>query len=125
MKKPYSIALLLLVFSFGCGGGQVSKTLTLSPSGSTQMFINSETNTYSFIYITAMFSDGTAPTSMTWNSSAACVPLTYPGTTDTPQTYSNVADLYCSPSCSGTTNAVITANSEGLTASIPVSCAVY
>jgi hypothetical protein len=120
-----SIFVLTLTLLLGCGGGGGSKSLSVSADGPTQLTLNLGTGFFHGVTLSAKFSDGTTPSSVSWSSSAGCIGVSGPVSGPGGVTFENEADAVCNFTCGdGTYNGTITAAAEGLTGTIGVSCQI-
>lgn len=119
-----SIFVLTLTLLLGCGGGG-SKSLSISADGSLPLTLDLGTGFYHGVTLSAKFSDGTTPSSVSWSSSVGCIGVSGPVSGPGGVTYENEADAGCNFGCGdGTYNGTITAAAEGLTGTIAISCQI-
>jgi hypothetical protein len=117
------IFVLTITLLLGCGGG--SRSLSISADGSTQLTLDLATGLYHGVTLSAKFSDGTTPSSVSWSSSMGCIGVRGPVSGPGGVTYENEADAACNFTCGdGTYNGTITAGAQGLTGTIAVSCQI-
>jgi hypothetical protein len=106
--------LTVLMFTLNCGSGTSTTLLVKPPTG------NAETNftdgTYTTLGLDAVFSDGKVPTSVKWETSAACVAL------DPNNNTSSHTFVACNFTCGGKITATITATAEGKSGHSTVTC---
>lgn len=126
--KPHNlrwIFVLALTSLLSCGGGGSKSLSVTSDNGSTQMTLRNEVGLYQGITLSAKFSDGTTPSSVSWSSSVGCIGVRGPVSGPNGALYPNKADAVCGFTCpGGTYNGTITAAAEGLTGTIAVSCQI-
>jgi hypothetical protein len=119
-----SIFVLTLTLLLGCGGGG-SKALSISADGSLPLTLDFGTGFYHGVTLSAKFSDGTTPSSVSWSSSVACIGVSGPVSGPGGVTYENEADAACNFGCGdGTYNGTITATAEGLKGTMAISCQI-
>ena len=125
-RKRVSLGLIFVVTLaslLSCGGGGSRSLSVSSDDGSTQMTLG--TFGYHGITVSAKFSDGTTPSSVSWSSGSACIGIRGPVEGLNGVIYENKADAACNFNCgSGAYNGTITATAEGLTGTLPVSCQI-
>ena len=118
-----SIFVLSLTLLLGCGGGG-SKSLSISADGSLPLTLDFGTGFYHGVTLSAKFSDGTTPSSVSWSSSVVCIGVSGPVSGPGGVTYENEADA-CNVGCGGGTyNGTITATAEGLKGTMAISCQI-
>ncbi len=116
--------LLALTLLLGCGG-RGSKSLSISADDSLPLTLDLGTGFYHGATLSATFSDGTTPSSVSWSSSVACIGVSGPVSGPGGVTYENEADAACNFGCgAGTYNGTITAAAAGLTGTIALSCQI-
>ncbi len=119
---PALTALLLCCASLlSCGGGGNSSSLlslTVTPS-SASIMTNYETNSYTYVNLTAMLSNGTAPPVVNWSTTNKCVAV---GTTTT-----NIMQVVCNFTCppATITSTIRATTPNDLSASSSVTCTWY
>jgi hypothetical protein len=119
-----SIFVLTLTLLAGCGGGG-SKSVSISAGGSLPLTLNLGVGLYHGVTLSAKFSDGSTPSSVSWSSSAACIGVVGPVSGPGGVTYQNEADAACSFGCGdGIYNGTITAIAGGLTGTMAISCQI-
>ena len=124
-KLAFTTFVLTLTLLIACGGGSKSPSLKVSADGSTELTLDQGTGLYHGVTLSATFSDGTTPNSVSWSSSQQCIGVAGPVSGPGGVTYQNEADAACNFGCGGGTyNGTITATAKGLTGTIPVSCQI-
>ena len=121
-----SIFVLSLTLLLGCAGGGVGgKSLSISADNSLPLTLNLGTGFYHGATLSAKFSDGTTPGSVSWSSTVGCIGVSGPVSGPGGVIYQNEADAACNFTCgAGTYNGTITAAADGLTGTIAISCQI-
>jgi hypothetical protein len=120
MRRPLSVIAIIVagVLASGCGsngGGDLPLTLTVQPE-SASAYTDYTNSTYQGAVLSAVLSNGLAPTSVLWQTSDACVAVG--------NYIANTTTVICNFTCpKGTKTATITATAQTLTASSSVTCA--
>ena len=127
-RKPQNlrwIFVLTLTSLLSCGGGGSKSLRVTSDDGSTQMTLRNDVGLYQGITLTAKFSDGTTPSSVSWSSSEGCIGVRGPVNGPDGALSPNKASAVCGFTCpGGSYHGTITAAAEGLTGTIAVSCQI-
>lgn len=105
---------LATIATLGCGGGEMGRTLTITPPAPS-ITTNNLSGKFGVVVLNAKFSDGTVPTNVHWSGGNECIPID-----KTEVGSSNLA--MCNLMCSGTSSVIISATAEGVTGTSKVTC---
>lgn len=126
MERNLTLTLALtltLTLLLGCGGGTKSRSLSISANPSSVVTLDLGIGSYQGTTLSAIFSDGTTPSNVTWSATQGCIGVSGPVSGPGGVTYQNEADAACNFGCGdGSSTSTITASAEGLTGMIALTC---